>query len=60
VYDPNYLSADLEREIPIVEHMTNLAALPRDGFRFFAVPAKVAGFGTFPVRAFALIESGRP
>jgi kynurenine formamidase len=49
----------LEHEIPIVEHMTNLAALPRDGFRFFAVPAKVAGFGTFPVRAFALIESSR-
>ena len=40
-------------DIPIVEHMTNLSSLPLDGFRFFAVPAKVKGFGTFPVRAFA-------
>jgi arylformamidase len=38
----------------IVEHMTNLGALPDDGFRFFAVPPKVVGAGTFPVRAFAL------
>lgn len=43
----------LGREIPIVEHMTNLARLPERGFRFFAVPMKVKGFGTFPVRAFA-------
>jgi kynurenine formamidase len=45
----------LKQEIPIVEHMTNLAALPRMDFRFFAVPVKVKGFGTFPVRAFARI-----
>lgn len=37
----------------VVEHMTNLAALPDSGFRFFAVPVKVKRFGTFPVRAFA-------
>jgi len=43
----------LGREILIVEHMTNLRRLPERGFRFFAVPAKVKGFGTFPVRAFA-------
>jgi arylformamidase len=42
----------LGAQIPIVEHMCNLAALPDDRFRFFAVPAKVAGFGTWPVRAF--------
>ena len=47
----------LGREIPIVEHMTNLAALPGHDFRFFAVPVKVKGFGTFPVRAFARIET---
>ncbi|HKO61724.1 MAG TPA: cyclase family protein [Pyrinomonadaceae bacterium] len=41
--------------IPIVEHMRNLAAVPDDGFKFFAVPVKVKAFGTFPVRAFALI-----
>jgi len=44
----------LRSEIPIVEHMTNLAALPHVDFRFFAVPVKVKGFGTFPVRAFAI------
>ena len=36
--------------IAIVEHMTNLGALPDTGCRFFAVPPKVRGFGTFPVR----------
>jgi len=40
--------------IPIVEHMCNLSALPESGFRFYAVPVKVKGFGTFPVRAFGL------
>ena len=39
----------------IVEHMTNLGALPDSGFRFSAVPPKVKGMGTFPVRAFAEI-----
>lgn len=39
----------------VCEHMTNLSALPESGFRFFAVPPKVAGMGTFPVRAFAVL-----
>jgi kynurenine formamidase len=43
----------LRREIPIVEHLTNLAAITSDVFHFSAVPPKVKGFGTFPVRAFA-------
>jgi kynurenine formamidase len=42
--------------IPIVEHLTNLADLPAAGFRFFAVPVKVEGMGTFPVRAFAIVD----
>ena len=42
--------------IPIVEHMCNLSQLPDEGFKFFAVPVKVKGMGTFPVRAFAVIE----
>lgn len=46
----------LRAGIPIVEHMCNLAVLPGSGFRFFAVPVKVKAFGTFPVRAFGLIE----
>ena len=39
----------------ICEHMTNLAALPEAGFAFTAAPPKIAGMGTFPVRAFASI-----
>jgi len=46
----------LEAGIPIVEHLCNLEALPDDGFRFFAVPVKIKGFGSFPVRAFGLVE----
>src|SRR5262245_59331598 len=41
--------------IPVAEHLTGLAGLPDDDFRFFAVPVKVKGLGTFPVRAFALV-----
>jgi kynurenine formamidase len=41
--------------ILICEHMTNLSALPGEGFRFTAVPPKIAGMGTFPVRAFAQV-----
>jgi arylformamidase len=42
--------------IPVVEHLCNLAAVPDRGFRFFAVPVKVKAFGTFPVRAFCLVQ----
>ena len=45
----------LGADIPICEHMTGLGALPDAGFRFHAVPPKIAGFGTFPVRAFAMV-----
>jgi len=43
----------LGADIPIGEHLTNLGALPNIGFRFSAVPPKVCGMGTFPVRAYA-------
>jgi len=46
----------LRNDIPIVEHMTNLAAVPDTGGKFFAVPPKVKNFGTFPVRAFVTVE----
>jgi len=39
--------------IPISEHLTNLSAVPDTGFAFSAVPPKVKGMGTFPVRAYA-------
>jgi kynurenine formamidase len=46
----------LGADIPIVEHMCDLEHIP-DGqaFKFFAVPVKVKGFGTFPVRAFVTL-----
>jgi kynurenine formamidase len=48
-------SALLGANIPIGEHLTNLAALPNDGFTFHAVPPKIVGMGTFPVRAYAVL-----
>ena len=41
--------------IPIIEHLCGLGDLPDRGFKFFAVPVKVKGMGTFPVRAFAMV-----
>ncbi|KAB7754070.1 cyclase family protein [Mycolicibacterium mucogenicum] len=41
--------------IHVVEHLTNLAALPARGARFTAAPPRIEGFGTFPVRAYATI-----
>lgn len=45
----------LRHGIPIVEHLCNLESLPDRGSRFSAVPVKVKGMGTFPVRAFAVV-----
>jgi kynurenine formamidase len=45
----------LAANIPICEHMTGLGSLPDTGFRFSAVPPKVSGMGTFPVRAYAVV-----
>jgi arylformamidase len=46
----------LGASIPICEHMTGLEQLPDTGFRFFAIPPKVRGMGTFPVRAYAVLD----
>lgn len=45
----------LGAEILIVEHLRGLEQLPTSGFTFSAVPVKVKGMGTFPVRAFATL-----
>src|SRR5262245_59962583 len=37
----------LRAGIPIVEHLTGLERLPDEGARFFAVPVKVKGLGSF-------------
>jgi arylformamidase len=46
----------LAARIPVVEHLTALADLPDTGFRFTAAPPAVQGMGTFPVRAFAVVD----
>jgi arylformamidase len=45
----------LRAGIPICEHMTNLAAVPPGG-RLHAVPIAWVGGGTFPVRAYVLVD----
>ena len=45
----------LDADIPIVEHLCNLASIPSSGFRFHAPPVRVHSFGTFPVRAYAVV-----
>jgi arylformamidase len=50
-------TALLRSGIPIIEHLTNLAALPPAGFTFTAVPPKIEGAGTFTVRAFATLDA---
>lgn len=49
-------TALLEAGIPIVEHLCNLGQLPDADFRFHAVPVKVKGMGTFPVRAYGVVH----
>lgn len=46
----------LGNRIPICEHMCHLEDLPDLGFRFHAAPVKVKAFGTFPVRAYAVLD----
>ncbi|HSL46386.1 MAG TPA: cyclase family protein [Anaerolineales bacterium] len=46
----------LGNQIPICEHMCGLENLPDSGFRFHAAPVKVRAFGTFPVRAYAVLD----
>jgi len=46
----------LGNRIPICEHMCRLENLPESGFRFHAAPVKIKAFGTFPVRAYAVLD----
>jgi kynurenine formamidase len=45
----------LREEVLIAEHLTGLAQLPDGPFSFSAVPPKLVGIGTFPVRAYATL-----
>ncbi len=42
--------------IPVCEHMTNLAAVPRSEGRLHAVPIAWVGGATFPVRAYVIAD----
>jgi arylformamidase len=44
----------LGSDIPIIEHLTNLDAVPDSGARLTALPAPVRGMASFPVRAVAV------
>ena len=46
----------LQNKVLVLEHLTNLNLLPREGFELFAVPPKLKGMDTFTVRAFALFR----
>jgi arylformamidase len=46
----------LGNQIPICEHMCGLGSLPDQGFHFHAAPVKVKAMGTFPVRAYAVLD----
>lgn len=46
----------LAEGILIVEHLCNLGRLPTDGFRLFAVPLRIVGGASLPVRAFAELD----
>jgi arylformamidase len=46
----------LRAGVPIVEHLAGLHQLPASGFRFHAAPPRIERFGTFPVRAYAVVQ----
>ena len=45
----------LDAGIPVLEHLTGLADIPVTGARLHAAPPRVRDFGTFPVRAYAVL-----
>ncbi len=50
-------TALLAASIPILEHLCNLSGLPPTGFRLHAVPPPFHAVGSFPVRAYAILEA---
>ena len=49
-------TALLAAGIPVLEHLCGLDQLAGRPFRLFAVPPKIGGMATFPVRAFAITD----
>jgi kynurenine formamidase len=50
-------TALLAAGIPVLEHLTGLGSLPPEGFALHAAPVPVRRFGTFPVRAYAVLPA---
>ena len=50
-----YTRSTLYRYLKILSDAELLSSLPEAGFRFSAVPARVAGMGSWPVRAYAAV-----
>ena len=46
----------LAANVLVVENLCNLSQLPRQGFRFYAVPLRIIRGSSFPVRAFAEMD----
>ena len=44
----------LEKDIPIIERMTNLSDLKQRRFFFIGIPVAIVGLDSFPIRAIAL------
>lgn len=44
----------LEKDIPLIERMTNLASLKERRFFFIGIPVSIKGLDSFPIRAIAL------
>jgi len=42
--------------IPVLEHLTALGEVPARGSRLHAAPLRIERFGTFPVRAYAIVD----
>ncbi|MFC0602595.1 cyclase family protein [Streptomyces palmae] len=47
----------LDAGVPVLEHLTRLDLLPACGARLHAAAPRVRGFGTFPVRAYAVVPA---
>jgi kynurenine formamidase len=45
----------LRAGVPVLEHLTALADIPVEGARLHAAAPRIVGFGTFPVRAYAVL-----
>jgi arylformamidase len=49
----------LQHDVAIVEHLCRLHEIDGGTFRFFAIAPAIRGFGSFPVRALAIVEPAK-